>query len=317
VAGHLRRFDEGLASALGVADALLRSPQSRDAAPRPRSATSSPVKLAPVFGDLELARRIEGADAANGAAFVAARAQSAPEAAAVAEPLLGGYALFSGVDSPVNQALGVGLAEPVEPAGLERLERFFLDRGVPAVIEVCPFVAPAFLALLAERSFRPVEFSNVLARPLGAATPAPPAPIPAPRVEPVGGESAARWACTVLAAFSEGEEAPPGMDALFADCTRAVGAVALLAEVDGAPAGGGMVQIHRDVAILSGHGTLPAFRGRGVQNALFRESLRIARAHGCDLAATMTLPGTGSQRNAERHGFRVVYTRLKAAKASP
>jgi hypothetical protein len=36
---------------------------------------------------------------------------------------------------------------------------------------------------------------------------------------------------------------------------------------------------------------------------------RLARASGCDLARTCTRPGTTSQRNAERLGFRVAYTK--------
>jgi hypothetical protein len=39
--------------------------------------------------------------------------------------------------------------------------------------------------------------------------------------------------------------------------------------------------------------------------------LEDARAAGSDLAMSMTLPGSGSQRNLERQGFRVIYTRTK------
>ena len=35
-----------------------------------------------------------------------------------------------------------------------------------------------------------------------------------------------------------------------------------------------------------------------------------ALAQGCDLATASTLPGSGSQRNYERMGFEVVYTRV-------
>ena len=36
-----------------------------------------------------------------------------------------------------------------------------------------------------------------------------------------------------------------------------------------------------------------------------------AAAQGCDIALMGALPGSGSQRNAERHGFRIAYTRIK------
>jgi len=39
--------------------------------------------------------------------------------------------------------------------------------------------------------------------------------------------------------------------------------------------------------------------------------MRHAAAHGCDLALMGAAPGSGSQRNAERHGFRIAYTRVK------
>lgn len=39
--------------------------------------------------------------------------------------------------------------------------------------------------------------------------------------------------------------------------------------------------------------------------------LRYAAENGCDLALMVARPGSGSQRNAERHGFRIAYTRLK------
>jgi hypothetical protein len=32
---------------------------------------------------------------------------------------------------------------------------------------------------------------------------------------------------------------------------------------------------------------------------------------GCDLAMMVTLPGSDSQRNAERNGFQIAYTRMK------
>jgi GNAT superfamily N-acetyltransferase len=53
------------------------------------------------------------------------------------------------------------------------------------------------------------------------------------------------------------------------------------------------------------------FRRRGVQAALISARLEAGRAAGCDLAMSVTQPSSGSQRNLERQGFRVVYTRTK------
>jgi hypothetical protein len=52
-------------------------------------------------------------------------------------------------------------------------------------------------------------------------------------------------------------------------------------------------------------------RRRGLQGALLQERMRYAAEHGCDLAMMVAEAGSNSQRNAERKGFRVAYTRLK------
>ena len=45
--------------------------------------------------------------------------------------------------------------------------------------------------------------------------------------------------------------------------------------------------------------------------ALLEWRLAYAAAAGCDVATMGALPGSASQRNAEREGFRIAYTRTK------
>jgi hypothetical protein len=45
--------------------------------------------------------------------------------------------------------------------------------------------------------------------------------------------------------------------------------------------------------------------------------MRYAFDHGCDLAMMVAQPGSDSQRNAERRGFRLAYTRTKWRLYSP
>lgn len=49
--------------------------------------------------------------------------------------------------------------------------------------------------------------------------------------------------------------------------------------------------------------TLPEERRRGVQRSLVRARLLASFEAGCDLAATSTEPGSGSERNLIRLGF--------------
>lgn len=51
--------------------------------------------------------------------------------------------------------------------------------------------------------------------------------------------------------------------------------------------------------------------GSLAQTALLRARLRYAADRGCTVATVGALPGSQSQRNAEKQGFRVAYTRTK------
>ena len=57
--------------------------------------------------------------------------------------------------------------------------------------------------------------------------------------------------------------------------------------------------------------TVPSGRRRGAQAALLHARLAFAAEQGCDLAMMGAAPGSASQRNAERQGFRIAYTRVK------
>jgi GNAT superfamily N-acetyltransferase len=52
-------------------------------------------------------------------------------------------------------------------------------------------------------------------------------------------------------------------------------------------------------------------RRRGLQAALLEARMRYAFERGCPLAMMVTEAGSQSQRNAERKGFRIAYTRTK------
>jgi len=84
-----------------------------------------------------------------------------------------------------------------------------------------------------------------------------------------------------------------------------------LAELGGVPGAAAGLCLHAGVALLAGAATVPEMRRRGLQRALLAERLRYAFAEGCDLAMITTEAGSESQRNAERVGFRVAYTRIK------
>jgi hypothetical protein len=267
-----------------------------------------------MFADLALARRVEAAQARAGMEYARALARLEPHGSITWEPLAGGCAVFAGVGSPLTQATGMGLGGPVADAELERMERFFHTRGAAARIEFCPLADPSLLDGLSRRGYRPVEFENVLVLPLGrgqtrsVAGPG----IEVRRADPAEAEV---WAETVAPGFFESDPVTPEVREMFIALFHTAHAAGFLAWADGQLAGGGAIMIHEGVATLCGASTRPAFRNRGVHAALRDARLAMAEASGCDLAVINVLPGSSTQRNAERRDFRVAYTRAVLVRA--
>lgn len=260
------------------------------------------------LSDLALARRIEAADAAVGVTSAEIHARLHPESGAVAEPIAGGVAVFVGVQSPLTQALGIGMRGPIRGFDMDRLERFFVSRGAPVQIEVCPLADTSLMEVLGERGYRLREFSNMLVRKIRVIETPPPSSSPI-SVQLSAPEEAEVWARTVAMGFGEelaqtSENVSVLRDLMLRPTTKCV-----LAWVEGRPAGGGALSIHDGVAAVFGASTVPSFRRLGVQSAVIRALISFAREADCDIAYTLTRPGSVSQRNVERQGFRVAYTR--------
>ncbi len=82
-----------------------------------------------------------------------------------------------------------------------------------------------------------------------------------------------------------------------------------LARVGGEPAGAAVLVVDGDLAYLANASTLPEFRNRGVQRALIAARVADARAAGCETVCSGTAFGSVSQRNLERAGLHVAYTK--------
>ncbi|MEK6325363.1 MAG: GNAT family N-acetyltransferase [Acidobacteriota bacterium] len=264
------------------------------------------------FADLALARRLEMTDALAGVEFARAWARLHSYKGEVFLPVAGGHAGFAGIDSPVTQAFGLGLNGPVTEADMEQMEEFYRSKDSAVNIETCPLADSSLLKLLNERGYRPIEYSNVFAIELsGDDSLASQDATGDVRVRRPAIDEVESYSLLVAKCFFENTEITPEYLDIIASPFHAAGAFFFIAEVEGVPAGGGMMSIHQGVASLGGTGTLPEFRNRGAQKALLLARLAEAAESGCDLAMVAANPGSGSQRNVERLGFRVVYTRTK------
>ena len=263
-----------------------------------------------LISDLSLSRRLERAEGLSNRRFVETRAALDPASGATWTEVAGAYAMFDGATSPLTQTFGLGLHAEVSAADLDALEAFFGSRGAATHHEVSPLVATPLLATLVQRGYLPVEVTSVMYQ----ALPRQPSDLPpgAARVRVIRPGEEELWARTAAAGWEDvSGELARFMFNLARVNAATPGAVTFVAEMAGTPVASGALWMNDGVALLAGASTLAPFRGRGAQRALLDARLAYALAQGCDLAMMCAAPGSASQRNAEREGFRIAYTRTK------
>jgi GNAT superfamily N-acetyltransferase len=251
-----------------------------------------------MFAGSILARRLEAAEAAN--------ARGCAPSGSMALEIAGGCAIFAGSDSPLTQAVGIGLAGPVGEQEILRLEEFFRSRGAHVSVDLCPLADSGLAIALGERGYRVTEFNNVLVKRLAGAQ------IEfTPRVRRATAQEADLWSHTVGCGFFE----QPELTTDEMNVGRAIFAMPgalcyLVTGGAGEPAGGGAMAIRDGLATLFADTTLASFRRQGLHRELIAARLSEAIAQGCDMATATAEAGSASQRNYERVGFEVVYTKV-------
>ena len=264
----------------------------------------------PLHATPELARRVDRAEID----FCALASSTSPRGPADSLEAGGGRALYAGPGSPLNKVLGLGLGAAATDADLDAIAAFYRERDAPVQIELCPLAQPGLSARLSSRGYVVQGFENELGRRMDVPRPL----APPPRGVTIGRASPEQddlWVDVTSRGFGapEGTNAEPDETAVSALSTimRHFTHPALtryLAWVDGEPAGGAAAWVSAGVLGVFGTATVVRFRGRGVQAAVAAATLAGA-GPGVDFASATTAPGSQSQRNFERLGFQVLYTR--------
>ena len=230
-----------------------------------------------------------------------------PESGSEWIEVAGAYAMYDGPRSPVTQTFCLGLFESARESDLEIIETFFRKRNAPVFHEVSPIADKTLLTLLPARGYRPVELTAVMYQQIPDVAPGP-GDI---KVRIVGPDEYKLWADIAVEGWTSIVEFSDLLQDILLVCAGREDSPSFLAELDGRPVAAGVLCIHDGVALLGGACTIPEARRRGAQRALLQARLRHAHDVGCDIAMMCAEPGSGSQRNAERHGFRIAYTRIK------
>lgn len=268
------------------------------------------------------ARRMEAAEEYGALRYAQAVKPAHPDWGTAWEEFAGGHLVFVQRVSPVGRAHGLGFKGRLTPEDIAHVEDFYFSREADAQVDVCPYADPSLFASLNERGFQVAEFNQTLARWIspGEKFAAPQVFDAKPKeieVRSIRPDEARQWSALSARVFF-GDQAAQ-WESLFTPWAGAKDAMNLAAFAGGQMVGmaGGLIVREHNMAGFYGASVLTEYRGRGIQRAFLQERLRLAQLAGCDLAVTLTMPGTTSQRNAERAGFRTAYTKVVCIKRHP
>ncbi len=257
--------------------------------------------------DLRLVQRLEATSASASLDLIHGIKTLDPSTAAEGRQFGIGALIAMGRGRYVNRAIGVTTAD-LSPDDVDSIEQFFVERGLPPMVELSSWAPSSNLEELARRGYVPKWFRSVFAlRPtLTFATSR-----AGLRIEPVEEADEAHW----LDVFARGFEAEQGEVRVANDEIGRAGRIApdahtFLAFIDDEVVGCGSVQFVDGIAWLGGAATIPEFRQRGVQAALVAHRLALAAEAGCELAAVSALSNGPSARNIVRLGFQLIHTQV-------
>lgn len=220
----------------------------------------------------------------------------------------------------MNKVVGLGFDGALDPAALAAIELEYAIRETPTQIELSSLADREVAVLLSRRGYQLVAQENVLGRRVDRALPV--ATSPRIDVRVCSPEEFDDWVDVVVAGTAHPDDEGVGFHEQFSDGVIErderdfydAGATMYIGLCDGVIAGGASMVVTDGIAQFTGAATAPAYRRRGIQNALLARRLADAAEAGCDIAVITTAPGSKSQENAQRRGFQLLYTRAMLIK---
>ena len=206
--------------------------------------------------------------------------------------------------------MGLGNENAVDEAHVETVEKLFHDNGLVPSISATPYSHPSLFSVAGKRGWSITEWGGVLVlfleddisvdRKIGWKG----------RIDAIREDELDLWAKTISHGFAADHSLSEDDTALHRSFAQMEDATCYLARMDDEIAGASiMVHLPEERMVsISSASTLPNFRGMGIHQAMIHHRLQQARELGVDTAVYMVIPGSPSQRNAERAGFQLAYS---------
>lgn len=265
-----------------------------------------------VMRERDLIVRVERGSARDQVDFARTIARQDPSWRTENFDLADGVVVLCGAGLFVNRALGVGLDAEVTETHLIRLEHRCRAVDVLPTVEVTDATRPSLEALLLDRNYTVAGQTSVLVRVLDADGVVD-EPDSSVRIDAVDSGSLATWQDTAALAWGHSTPIARRASDAFARAADEVdepGLLLVCSASDRRILGCATLKISDRLATLGAMSTLRSERSHGVQTAVIKHRLLVARSHGCDLAASSADVNSGSERNLLRTGFHRLYTKV-------
>ncbi len=214
----------------------------------------------------------------------------------------GGLVAFTGLDSPLSQAVGVGAFSPVADAEIAQITAFYQSHGATPRVFVTPLADASLVSGLARAGYAPAEYENVLASDELDAY--------ALSDDRIGiARDIGTWAYASALAFTDREDLAPGDEIIALIIASSRGVCPLEAREDGTIVATAAMDVRDGCAALFAGSTMPAFRSRGWHIAMIRDRIARARDAGAHFMRATSRSASVSERNFHRCGFITLYTR--------
>lgn len=261
------------------------------------------------FGNLELAKEVEYFMALDDAAYVSALNKITESNSFASFKFESGLATYAG-KGPQSNTHGFGTSDLHNIKVLKDIESFFAKFKVSPVISLASVAKPEVINLLFQEGYSPVFFMNLYVMSNCKEINLDNNDIKIKEVTLTNTSSRELWSKVVSCGFSDRTlDLNSSPDSISSGQAAKEGNKLYIAYIHDEIAGAASLYMNKQFARLGGMTTLPDFRGRGVQKALINHRTIEALHNGCTIITTDTIPGTVSQMNVEKLGYKIAYTR--------
>lgn len=254
-----------------------------------------------IHANLDLALRLESVAAVQCRAFVESHHSNHTGSTAAYLQCGSGAAVYFDEASPLTQIKGAGMSAPTLETEIDAVEAFYAERSAPVTFVLNPFADAALFTYLSRRGYELGAFENTLIKTL-----VPGEFEPDPDVESATDSHV--WNAILAEAFFD-SVTPSALD-LSNTLYHVPSAHNFAIQTFAA----GQLDVVDNVATLQCDGSIRRYREAGLHKKLIRHRLALASQLGCDIATADVQPGSISQTNFEKCGFRVAWTKTTLVK---